>query len=48
MPSKWRTILRLSGLVFIIAGIFAGLPFPWPAILALLGLGQVLAAGGFG
>ncbi len=48
LPSRWRNILRFSGLIFIVAGVFAGLPSPWPTVLALLGLGQVLAAGGFG
>ncbi|HPZ44049.1 MAG TPA: hypothetical protein PL078_08600 [Bacillota bacterium] len=48
MPGKWKTILRISGLIFTAAGLFAGLPSPWPLVLALFGLVQFLAAGGFG
>ncbi len=40
--------MRFSGLALIIAGIFAGLPSPWPLVLALLGLVMFLAVGGFG
>ncbi len=52
MTNKWRTLLRISGFIFILAGILTGifseLPSTWSAVLAFLGLGQVLAAGGFG
>ncbi len=48
LTNRWRTLLRFSGLAFIMAGIFAKLPSPWPLILGFLGLGMFLAAGGFG
>ncbi|HHU86563.1 MAG: hypothetical protein ACOX86_09110 [Pelotomaculaceae bacterium] len=48
MSGKWKIFLRISGLIFVAAGLFAGLPSPWPLILTLLGLVQFLAAGGFG
>lgn len=48
MVGKGRTILRLSGFVFIAAGVFAGLPGPWPWVLLVLGLGQIVVSGGFG
>ena len=33
MAGKWKTFLMVSGLIFIAAGIFAGLPSPWPLVL---------------
>lgn len=48
MTNRWRTLLRFSGLALLLAGIFVGLPSPWPLVLGFLGLGMFLAAGGFG
>jgi hypothetical protein len=48
MANKWRTLLRFSGLAFILAGTFAKLPSHWPLVIGFLGLGMFLAAGGFG
>ncbi|MCL6634426.1 MAG: hypothetical protein K6T29_01485 [Peptococcaceae bacterium] len=48
MAGKGRIILLLSGFAFIAAGSLAGFPGPWPWVLVVLGLGQIVAAGGFG
>jgi len=48
MVGKGRTLLRLSGFAFIAAGVFSGLPSPWSWVLLVLGLGQIVVAGGFG
>ncbi|TEB06013.1 hypothetical protein Psch_03055 [Pelotomaculum schinkii] len=52
MTNKWRTLLRISGFIFILAGILTGifteLPSNWSTVVVFLGLGQFLAAGGFG
>jgi len=48
MTGRGRAILRISGFAFIAGGVLAGLPGPWPWVLVVLGLGQIVAAGGFG
>ncbi|HOV79478.1 MAG TPA: hypothetical protein PK728_05170 [Bacillota bacterium] len=48
MTGKWKAVLRISGFIFMAAGVFAGFSVPWSWILLLLGLVQVIAAGGFG
>lgn len=47
MTARWRNVLRISGFLFLAAGVLL-YSQPWSWVLLILGLVQFVAAGGFG